>query len=255
MDNPGKAMGAKAAVVKLKDCLITRCDTGGELVETLAQIRTSHFLDMPSEHGVFVDDDNDCLYLKGEYVDGSGDKPASLVEGCVFAVGKDDGIDHNGANVVVNDCSMEGFAHEGIACSGGGRIEIRNTLARQNEQGIEAGYGEPDVVVDHCVVTDNDVGFRYGDSYDWEVTGHLAVTNSISFGNQKHNVWNWVNLLDGPAADALDISYSMVDDPEWDGQAHNLAGQPVFDDAWRLAPGSPGVGKGSDGQDIGLLPE
>jgi hypothetical protein len=256
LDNPGKALGAQLAkLVRLEHCLITRCDTGGELKESLAFFLDTHVLDIPSDDGIAADDDNDGLYLAGAYKDESGNSPASLLERCVFAVGKDDGLDQNGAIVKVEDCSFEGFAHEGVACSGGGTVVVSNSLVRQCEQGIEAGYGDPEVAVEHSVVTGNAVGFRYGDSYDWEVTGTLTVANSISAYNSEANVKNHVNRIDGPAEGALDISYSMVDDPAWDEQQHNLPGKPLFDASYRLAPGSPGHGAAADGADIGLLPE
>jgi len=253
IDSPGKAMGAEDSRIDLKETLISRCDTGGELKRTRLTAYRSHFLEMPAASGDPQDDDNDGIYLSGEYVAGPSEEQFSIIDRCVFALGWDDGIDHNGANVIVENTIIEGFFHEGVACSKGGKITVSNSLIRGCEQGIEAGYGGPEVVVDHCVLTENDVGLRYGDSYDWDVNGTLAVTSTVSFQNSEHNVWNYVNNLGGPAEDAVDISCSMVDDPAWDGNDGNVPGVPRLDSAFLLAPGSPGESAACDGKDTGLL--
>jgi hypothetical protein len=253
-DNPGKGLGGEGERIRIEDSIVTRCDTGGELKHSHLVLLRSHFLEMPNADGVFVDDDNDGIYLSGQYEDASGEFLESIIEGCVFTIGKDDGIDHNGADVRVSDTIIEGFMHEGVAASKGGTITIVNTLVRLCEQGIEAGYGAPTVIVDHCTTTDNKVGLRYGDSYDWEVEGTLTVTSSVSSGNTEHNVRNFVNLLGGPAQGAVDISCSALDDPAWDGVNGNASGTPVLTDSYLLAPGSPGKGAACDGTDPGLVP-
>lgn len=251
LDNPGKALGARDARVVVEDGVIARCDTGGELEFTHATIRRSHFLEMPNPDGVRIDDDNDGLYLRGAYPREGAPEPSRIAE-TVFAVGKDDGLDHNGAVVTVERSFFEGFHNEGIACSGGGSVQVEDTLVRGCDQGIEAGYGAPEVTVRRSVLTANGVGFRYGDSYDWEVTGTLSVVDSIAIDNPDGNVRNHVNALGGPREGAVSVRHSLVDDPAWDGRDGNVAGRPVFDATWRLAPGSPGTGAASDGGDIGI---
>jgi hypothetical protein len=252
VDSPGKALGARDARVALTDGVIARCDTGGELESTHLSLRRTHVLEIPDADGVAADDDNDALYLLGPYPRTGAPEP-SLVADAVFAVGEDDGLDQNGATVRVEGSFFEGFRHEGGACSGGGRVEIVDTLVRGCEQGVEAGYGAPEVVVRHSVVTGNGVGFRYGDAYDWEVAGTLAVVDSIAVDNAEQNVRNHVNALGGPRAGALRVETSLVDQPDWDGRDGNLPGRPLFDATFHLREGSPGRGAASDGTDIGLL--
>ncbi len=249
IDNPGKALGSQDATVALTGVLISRCDTGGELVDSEATIDGGWFLEMPDADGVLDDDDNDGIYLRGVRTTG-GEVRESLVRDTVFAVGEDDAIDHNDAQVRVERCWIEGFAHEGVAASTGHTITVVDTVVKECEQGIEAGYGSPEVVVDHCLVTGCDTGLRYGDSYDWEVTGHLSATSTVAVENGD-NVRNYVNLLGGPAADAIDISCSMVDDPDWDGVAGNLAGTPSWQPGGCLEPGSPGSAAACDGGAVG----
>lgn len=251
IDAPGKAFGSRDAVVSLADVLVSRCDTGGEHVRSEVLIDRCWFLEMPDADGVLDDDDNDGTYLTGVLVV-DGEEQLSRVVDSVFAVGEDDGIDHNDALVEVERTWFRGFAHEGVAASGGHSIRVSDSVVQSCEQGIEAGYGAPEVVVDHCLITGCDVGLRYGDSYDWEVSGTLEVKSSIAVGNQD-NVHNFVNLLDGPAPDAVSISCSMVDDAEWDGVDGNLAGAPTWGEDGCLVPGSPGEGAACDGGDLGPL--
>jgi Right handed beta helix region len=247
-DNPGKALGSEQALVNLTSCLVARCDTGGEFKHSLVTVEASHFMEIPDGDGVAADDDNDCLYFGGAWA-GAGE---SRISESVFYLGEDDGIDHNGAKLTIEDCYIEGFHHEGIACSNGGHVAISNTVVRGCDQGIEAGYGAPQVTVDHSLLMDNKVGLRVGDSYDWEVGGSLIVTSTISWANGQDNVLNYVNDLGGPLEGALDISWSMVDDPDWDGVGGNTPGAASLDTWLRLAPASNGVGSGADGSNPGL---
>lgn len=253
LDNPGKAMGGDEAMVAMTDSLVTRCDTGGEFDESLVGILDSHFLEMPSADGEAVDDDNDGLYLHLPHPSLSSDETSALIVGCVFAVGKDDGIDHNGATVRVMNTFIEGFHNEGIACSNKNGLEVSNTLITGCAQGIEAGYGSPEVKVDHCTLVDNGVGLRLGDSYDDPIKGSITVTNSISVQNDEHNVWNFSHQTNGPLPGQVSISHSMVDDPDFDGLDGNVPGQPLFDESYHLLDNSPGKNAASDGLDIGLL--
>ncbi len=157
-DNPGKGLGSTEAVVEVVDSLATRCDTGGELKKSLVTLSRTWFLEMPSDDGIPVDDDNDGIYLHNPHPDTKADEPSATVDHCVFAIGKDDGIDHNGSRIRVRNSFIEDFHHEGIACSKDNWVEVFDTLVMGCEQGIESGYGSPAVRVDHCTLTGNDVG-------------------------------------------------------------------------------------------------
>ena len=253
LDNVGKGLGSQLATMTVTDSVISRCDTGGELKKTLVGFHRTWFLEMPSADGEPVDDDNDCIYLHNPPPGLAADEPSATLTECVFAVGKDDGIDHNGSRIRVLDSFIEEFHHEGIACSKDNWVEVTNTLVRGCQQGIEAGYGSPQVTVDHCTIVENEVGFRLGDSYERVVSGSLTVTNSIAVQNSNGNVWNFSRRDQGPLLDHVNISNSLVDSPEWDSTNENLPGLPAFDSTWHLLPGSIGVGAASDGLDVGIL--
>ena len=228
VDNVGKAVASRRAEVVLRGVLVSRCDTGGELMESVALIDGCHFVEIPDADGIAEDDDNDGIYLLSA-LERDGVTLQSVVRDTVFAMGEDDGIDHNNALVRVERCWIEGFANEGVAASAGRRIEVVDTVVQGCEQGIEAGYGPPEVIVERTVVRDCDVGLRIGDSYDWEVSGSMTVRQSVVTGNRLHNVWNHVNALGGPLEGALEITCSAVDSDGWDGSNDNVAGAVVLD--------------------------
>ena len=249
LDNPGKALGGWESHLTIDRCLISRCDTGGEFESSVALISNTHVIDIPNGDGVFVDDDNDGFYFNSVYPQA---ETPSLVRDSFVITGKDDAIDHNGALLEIRNCWLEGFAHEGVAASNDNWVQIFNTVIRGCEQGIEAGYGRPRVLVDHCVVVENGVGLRFGDSYDWGSEGHMIVSNSIIFNN-KDNILNH-DLKTGKAVQgAIVVDHSLVADSELDSSATVWGAVPLFDENYRLLPSSPGIGRAVDGSDIGLV--
>ena len=250
-DNIGKALGFFRSVVNLRRSLITRCDTGGELVATLANIEDCWFMDIPDNTLTKHFDSNDALYLHEPWIGGSD---ITRIYNSVFINGKNDGIDHNGANVLIESCVFSDFDDEGIATSASKNIEIFNSLIFNCEQGVESGYGGATVKVDHCLMINNEIGLRFGDEYEWGNNGSLIVTNSISVSNSKYNVWNFVDNLNGPKEGAIQISYSMMNEAEYDLKDGCLAGVPNLDSNWLISRDTPGFRDADDGSSMGLLP-
>ncbi len=248
-DCPGKGIGAEDGVFTFSDGAISRCDMGGEFASSHVRVRGSHILDIPNDDGLFQDDDNDGLYISGVHATITD---ASMIDSCVFIAGKDDGIDHNGAVLEVHSSWIEGFEHEGVAASNSNSVLVYNTLVKDCEQGIEAGYGSPSVTVDHCLLMGNDYGLRFGDWYDWGCSGSVVCTNSIMHLNGD-NIHNFDVLTNGPIAGAMDVTYSMTNDSEYDSGDGCLSGSPSLSSAYLLQNGSPGIGAGNDGLDMGLI--
>lgn len=209
VDSPGKAFGTQQARVTLQDVLVTRCDTGGEFDESHVTIERSHFVELPDGDGQVEDDDNDGVYLVGVFVE-DGVELESVIRDSVFRFGEDDGIDHNDARVLVERVWIEGFHHEGVAASNGRRVTVRDSVVKGCEQGIEAGYGSPEVVVEHCALTGNDVGLRFGDSYDWGAHGKMTVLHTISVENTTHDLWNFLNSTGAPEPGGVVVECSIL---------------------------------------------
>lgn len=251
VDNPGKAMGSLHSMVTLSSSLIAQCDTGGEHLFSVVTATNTWFMNMPSLQPDPAEDDNDCIYLN----DPATNEQPSLLQGCVFVTGLDDAIDHNGAMVNVDNCVIDDFFHEGVAASDKNWINVTNTLILGCEQGIEAGYGSPQVNVNHCVLTGNDVGFRFGDNYPTLThEGTLTVVNSISTENRLHNVWNYDPTTEQAVEGVIQITYSIVNDSSFLSNTGNLQGIVEFTEEYLLRAGSIGTAAALDGLDMGLLP-
>jgi hypothetical protein len=113
-DNIGKSFGISRSTINLKSSLIIRCDTGGEIAKSLANIEDCWFMDTPDNSLTKQFDGNDALYL---YDPWTGGPDITRIYNSVFVGGKNDGIDHSGANVLIESCVFADFDNEGIACS------------------------------------------------------------------------------------------------------------------------------------------
>ena len=242
----GKALGGDGGNLEFKQGGISRCDTGGEFGGTVVLVSASHIIDIPDDDGILEDDDNDGLYFSG-----FTNQP-SIVDSCVFMNGEDDAIDHNNAVLEVRNTWVENFENEGIAASNGNSVLIYNSLFKNCEQGIEAGYGSPQVTVNHCVMVDNDNGLRFGDWYNWGCTGSITCTNSIMYNNLD-NVYNYDVLTDGPVVNAIDLTFSITNDLEYDANTGCIAGTPNFTNRYQLELGSVGIATANDGLNMGLI--
>jgi hypothetical protein len=234
VDCPGKAFGTNDSVLNLDGVLISRVDTGGEHERVRLVMERCHVVEIPDGDGQIDDDDNDGIYLLNAAVEG-GEAVTSVIRDSVFAAGEDDAIDHNGATVLLERVRIDGFAHEGVAASTGGLVVVRDSVVRGCDQGIEAGYGSPEVRVERCLVTGNGTGLRFGDSYDWADDGQMDVEHTVSVGNTRDNVLNLPLATMKPKPGAILVRCSMVDTPGFDGQDGNLAGVPSWDAAGCVA--------------------
>ncbi len=247
-DGPGKGPSGADGSVTISDSLVTRLDTGGEFVDSAVSIDRSWFLDFPGPGE--GDDDNDALYLArspGAGVDAGG----AQVSRSVFIGGADDGIDHNGADVELDGLWIEGFFHECVAFSAGGTAMLSDSVLVGCEQGVEVGYGSPQVTVDHSLVMSNDVGVRFGDEYAVGSAGTLTVENSIVVDN-RDEVRNFAVARGGPIPEGLAFGRTVVVAPDAD-DGEVLTGAVTLTDRLLLGPLSAGVGEADDGGDVGLL--
>ncbi|MBN1894645.1 CotH kinase family protein [bacterium] len=254
LNSPGKAFGVQDSRVSVKNSVSSFVWHGGEFHRVFLSYRNSHLMNLPNDDHVYVEDiDTDGFHI--DYVNPRY-PTYSVIDRCWFVTGKDDAVDHHHARLTITNCWFEDFVHEGLAASGGDTIRIFNTIATGCGQGFEAGWTEdgldrgPFVFIDHCVAVDNEIGLRIGDSYSWSYRNSMKVTNSVLYGNDD-NIWNYLNSTNGPLEGALEISYSMTNDTDYDASPFCITGQPLFDEAYYLLPGSPGAGMALMGADMG----
>jgi len=191
IDNHGQAGHGESSYLTMIGCLVQKFITAGQYNAGTVNLHDTALIEFPSYNAPFTDEDNDALYLTGG---------AHYLTDCLVGWAPDDGVDAGsgtGGTVTVNNCWFESFYHEAMAwsneVSGSPRIiDINDTVSLNSGQGIECGFGAPDVTADQCFSTANAVGARFGDNYDWDYNGFLTVSNSLLLYNLR-DVWgrNW----------------------------------------------------------------
>lgn len=253
--SPGKVFGTADCEVTVTNSVSSFVWHGGEFHHSLLFYQDSHLMNLPNDDHIYVEDiDTDGFHM--DHVNPNYPQ-YSVINRCYFVTGKDDAIDHHNARLHISNCWIEDFIHEGVAASGGDTVRIFNTLSMGNDQGFEAGYtdteGGPYVFIDHSVAIGNNVGLRIGDSYNWDqwtYKDYMNVTNSVLYNNAD-NIRNYVYTVEGPLEGALDISYSMTNDPDYNDSPNCITGVPQFDPYYYLLPGSPGTTMGMYGTPMG----
>jgi len=209
VENHGQAGHGEGGYLTMTRCLVQKCISAGQYNGGAVTLVDCALIEFPSATAPFEDNDNDALYLTGG---------AHSVTGCLIGWALDDGIDAgSGSNgsVTVDRCWFESTYHEALAFSEQGGRMATDTVALNCGQGIECGFGSPDVNAVHCFSTGNLVGARFGDNYDWSYNGFLKVTDSLLLFNRR-DIWgrawdNWTvhlsrmnihdNWLTAPDAD------------------------------------------------------
>jgi hypothetical protein len=210
LDHIGQVFYPQFATLKFDDILVQRVKTGGQINYSDLVLRNSVFTDFPVESDVFLDLDNDALYLNGT---------DATIENTKFMFAKDDGLDSgasDGGDVTVTNCRFEACFHEGAALSSAGTVIKHHTFTGCTfincGQGLELGYSSPNhtVVADNCKFLNNGIGIRYGDNYDWaEVNGKMTIKNSESLDNDR-DVWNMVRMIWSPRIANLSFENTVV---------------------------------------------
>lgn len=196
LDSAGQATHGESSSFHCTRTLIQRHVTGGQHNRGEVVMNDSAVIEFPYEGAPFADDDNDGLYLTGG---------AHSFTNCLFGWALDDALDAgtgSAGSVTLVGCWFEGCYHEGMAWSDDRVARIRDSVVVNCGQGIEAGFGAPDVVANHILSTGNLIGARFGDNYARLASGFLRITNSLILYNHKDlfaRTWApnaWSNQLD-----------------------------------------------------------
>lgn len=220
VDNHGQAGHGENGYLTMTRCLVQKCITAGQYNRGAVTLTDCSLIEFPSETASFADDDNDGLYLTGG---------AHSLTDCLIGWALDDGVDAgsgSGGSVDVRHCWFESMGHEAMAWSEPRIATVADTVALNCGQGIECGFGSPDVNAVHCLSTANLVGARFGDNYDWDYDGFLKVRDSLLLFNYR-DIWgrawdDWTVHLDQMDVRDNCVSVADADFPDnrlWDPQA------------------------------------
>ena len=182
VENQGQAGHGERASLTMTRCLVQKCITAGQYNRGSVVLDDCALIEFPSAAADFADEDNDALYLTGG---------AHVLTDCLLGWALDDGVDAGSGSegsVLVENCWFESCYHEAMAFSEKRDADVTDTVVLNCGQGIECGFGAPDVNAARCLSTANLVGTRFGDNYDWSYNGFLTVTDSLLLFNHR-DVW------------------------------------------------------------------
>lgn len=207
VDNQGQAGHGESGYLTMTRCLVQKCISAGQYNGGSVTLEDCALVEFPSETAPFADDDNDGLYLTGG---------AHSLTDCLIGWALDDGVDAgsgSAGSVDVRRCWFESMYHEAMAWSESRTATVVDTVALNCGQGIECGFGSPDVNAVHCLSTANAVGARFGDNYNWTYNGFLTVRDSLLLFNLR-DIWgrawdDWTIHLD--QMDVRDNCVSVAD--------------------------------------------
>jgi hypothetical protein len=210
LDHIGQIFYPQNSTLILTNIFVQRVQTGGQINTSVLTLRNSVFTDFSEESDIFLDLDNDALYLSAS---------DAVIDSTTFMYAKDDGLDSGnteGGNIVVTNCRFEACFHEGAALSSGnGSVKnhtFRNCVFTNCGQGLELGFSSPNhtVLAENCLFLKNGIGIRYGDNYNWaNVEGKMHIKNSFSLGNDK-DVWNMVRMTWSPKIGNLTFENTQI---------------------------------------------
>ena len=221
VENHGQGGHGEGGYLTMTRCLVQKCITAGQYNGGAVTLDDCALIEFPSATAPFADDDNDALYLTGG---------THTLTNCLLGWSLDDAVDAgsgSAGSVTAHHCWFESSYHEALAWSETRVCTATDSVAVNCGQGIECGFGAPDVNTVHCLSTANVVGARFGDNYDWTYSGFLKVRDSLLLFNQR-DIWgrawdNWTVHLT-----QMDIRDSYVTIP--DGNfPHNRLWNPQTD--------------------------
>ncbi len=189
--------------------------------------------------------DNDMIDF-----DGPSEEPC-VISGCLFDGSMDDGLDlGGGANCLLMGNTFMRCEDKAFSIQGEVEPLVRENIFTANCTAVALKNGINTTLCDHNTI----VGNIEGIALYAKTPGEAGSTASFHSSIVRHNK---INVIVDEESD-LEITYSNVEsDSAWPG-AGNINDDPLFalerDFDFRLQPGSPCIGTGLDGSDMGALP-
>lgn len=210
LDHIGQVFYPQYSVLNLKNILVQRVKTSGQINTSDLTIKNSIFTDFPDDSRIFQDNDNDALYISAS---------DATIDNSVFMFAKDDGIDSgndDGGIITVRNTLFEACFHEGAALSSRNLVVKNHTFINCTftncGQGLEMGFSSPNhtAIADHCIFYRNGIGVRYGDNYNWSyIDGKMLIKNSFCIENDM-DVWNMVRMNWSPKIGNMTFENTFV---------------------------------------------
>ena len=183
--------------INMTRTLVQGVTSGGEYTDCVFNVNDCAVIDVwltASPFWQFHDGDEDALYIVNCPVGYQTGFTNTLIGWT-----KDDGVDSGGSGsgfLRFKNCWFESTYHEGNSLSG---TESASAHADKDSmhvgsvffgcgQAYENGYGAVTGRLSGCLVIGGNMGFRFGDNYNWHYYGPHYCTNSILLNNYR-DVW------------------------------------------------------------------
>ena len=211
-------------------------------------------------HGLNLIEDTIFEHTSGDALDFDTAQAGSTIRRCTYRhgnLGNVDAIDigNDGAvgslGVIIEDCHMFDFPFDKGVSIGENSFDItvRNCLIHHVVRGVQV----KDVCtanIYNCTITESAIGIH---GYEKAAgTGAGRVTNSynnILWGLSSNSI------IYDPVKSEIVVSYTDTQGSNWPGSG-NISSDPLFVNAaawdWHLQPGSPCIGTGKDGANMGV---
>ena len=211
-------------------------------------------------HGINVIEDTFFEHSSGDALDFDTGRPGSVIRRCTFAhgnLGNVDAVDigNDGPigtqDAIIEDCHMFDFPFDkGVSIGENSyNITVRNCLMHHIVRGVQV----KDVCtanIYNCTITEAQVGLH---AYE-----KVAGTGAGKITNSYNNIlWGLSNaIVADPVKSVVVVNYSDLQGTNWPTGAGNISRDPLFVNPaagdWRLQPGSPCLGTGKDGANMGV---
>lgn len=211
IDHIGQIIYPTHSLVKFNNVVVQRAKSTGELSHSTGIIDNCYFSDFPDDSNNFKDDDNDALYLSNS---------DATISNSFFMYAKDDGLDTGSdkfGTISIENCHFEACFHEGLAMASyegeAKHHSVESCTFTNCQQGLEMGFSSSKhtAVVNNCTFSENLIGIRFGDNYDWgPKNGNLTIKNSKSINNLEKDVWNMSRIIWAPKIDNMRFENTYV---------------------------------------------
>ena len=229
---------------------IRRCHLA-QYYEVLSQLSTNRIEDSLFEHQVAGGDGTDFdAGQPGSYVRRCTYRHGNLTNMDALDMGEYGGTGEGSHGVRIEDCLIYDFVDKGVSMGVGVEVTVSNCLIYAVDSAI-AVKDNSLAGVFNCTLVGNSYGFHsYNKANPNAPDGGGFITNS--FNNILWNNLTTLSLLNGSTLVADHSDFSATN---WPGTG-NLSADPLFlnpaEHDYRLAAGSPCLGSGRDGADLGV---
>jgi hypothetical protein len=235
-DVAANALDATDARIEVRRCRFERVREAIHCTNSVSIILDSVFANIRG--------DSDAIDFDG------GGPERSRIERCIFAIGQDDGIDLARVSVDILSNMFYGIADKAISVEengASGPAVIAGNLVVASGTGMALKDGLR-VEGDHNTVTACEIGMHFFAKDAGPDGGHGDFHSSIVWGNA-------VDVIVDARSTAA-FSFSNLGGEVWPGEG-NISTNPAFRDPaagdFFLRAGSPCLGTGKDGSDMGAL--